>query len=59
MKTAFILIMITYGGYHGKMQPPGVQEFDDQPACERAAALIMKRHPTADAFCVPKGTTTE
>lgn len=59
MKTAFILIMITYGGYGGNIQPPGFQEFYDEGACKNAAAEIMKRHSTADAFCVPKGTTTE
>lgn len=59
MKTAFILIMITYGGNGGKIQPPGFQEFYDEGACNNAAAQIMKRHPTADAFCMAKGTTTE
>lgn len=59
MKTAFILIMITYGGYGRTIQPPGFQEFYDEGACKNAVAQIMKRHLTADAFCVPKGTTTE
>lgn len=59
MNTITILIMITTGGYGGALQPPSFQEFDDAGACKFAVEQILKKHPAADAFCVPKATQNQ